>query len=90
MAATDITDKVTVYYADWCPYCKKLITDLNANNIPHTLIDADNGPHAAEDSEWVKSVNNGNRVVPTVRFSDGTHMTNPPVADVAAKFEELS
>jgi mycoredoxin len=37
----------------------------------------------------VKSVNDGNRVVPTVKYSDGTHATNPPADDVRAKLKEL-
>lgn len=89
MPATEITDKVNVYYADWCPFSQRLLSDLNSLNIPYTLIDVDNGPNAEEDSEWVKSVNGGNRVVPTVRFSDNTTMTNPPAAEVAAKLETV-
>lgn len=89
MTATEITDHVTVYYADWCPYSQRLLRDLKAQDIPHVLIDVDNGPNAAEDSAWVESVNDGNRVVPTVRYSDGTSMTNPPASEVAEKLETL-
>jgi mycoredoxin len=38
-------------------------------------------PHAAE---YVASVNNGNQVVPTVRFPNGTVLTNPTVAELKA------
>lgn len=89
MSATEITDHVNVYYADWCPYCKRLLQDLKAQDIPHTLINVEDGPNAADDSKWVESVNDGNRVVPTVRFSDDTSMTNPSVAEVAKKLETL-
>ena len=40
--------------------------------------------------EWIKSVNDGNRIVPTVLYSDGTHDTNPPAADVLAKLADLN
>lgn len=47
-------------------------------------------PPGNEDaSAWVESVNNGNRVVPTVLYSDGTHATNPPADEVLAKLTEL-
>ena len=39
---------------------------------------------------WVESVNDGNRVVPTVLYSDGEHATNPSVEEVTAKYAELS
>ena len=80
---------VTVYAADWCPFCQRLIRDLDQQRIPYELVDVDNGPNAEADSEWVKSVNDGNRVVPTVRYSDGTTMTNPRAAAVGRKLEEL-
>ena len=41
-------------------------------------------------SSWVESVNDGNRIVPTVLYSDGTHATNPDVSAVEAKYAELT
>jgi mycoredoxin len=35
-------------------------------------------------------VNGGNQTVPTVRFADGTALTNPPFAVVAAKVADLA
>lgn len=78
---------VTVYYADWCPYCQRLLHDLNELEVPHELVDVEVDEQA---SEWVKSVNNGNRVVPTVKYSDGTTATNPPAKEVQRKLEELA
>ena len=43
-----------------------------------------------EVNEWIKSVNDGNRIVPTVLFSDGTHATNPEASAVRAKLRELT
>jgi mycoredoxin len=37
----------------------------------------------------VESANNGNQTVPTLVFEDGTAMTNPSVAQVRGKLEEL-
>lgn len=90
MKTTPINDDVNVYFADWCPFCAELLEDLEAYSVPHTVINVDDGPYARGDSEWVKSVNNGNRVVPTVRFSDGTSLTNPSVFEVMEKLRFLS
>lgn len=76
----------TLYITTWCPFCKRLTADLNKAGITYTAIDVDEDEAAGQ---WVKSVNNGNRIVPTVKYSDGTHATNPPAGDVIAKLAEL-
>ncbi|MBH5298515.1 mycoredoxin [Corynebacterium ulcerans] len=80
-------EHVTIYAADWCPFCQRLIGALKRTNTPFTLVDVETDVQA---SEWVKSVNNGNRIVPTVKYSDGTTATNPPASDVRRKLEELT
>lgn len=78
---------IILYTTTWCPFCQRLIKALDSTNTPYTNIDVEDDIDAAE---WVKSVNDGNRVVPTVKYSDGTHATNPPASQVRRKFEELS
>lgn len=73
---------VTIYATSWCPFCKKLLANLDRTETPYTLIDVDADEAAGE---WVKSVNNGNRVVPTVRYWDDTYATNPPAGQVREK-----
>ncbi|WJZ02044.1 mycoredoxin [Corynebacterium freiburgense] len=80
-------DHITLYTTSWCPHCVRLKNSLDRSGTPYTNIDVEQDEAAAE---WVKSVNNGNRVVPTVEYSDGTHATNPPAADVRQKLAELS
>lgn len=82
-----MTNHVTIYAADWCPFCQKLIKALKRTETPFTLVDVEADEQA---SEWVKSVNDGNRIVPTVKYSDGTTATNPPASEVRKKLEELS
>lgn len=77
---------VTLYTTSWCPFCQRLRKALDRTNTPYTNIDVEENPEAGE---WVKSVNDGNRVVPTVKYSDGTHATNPPASEVRAKLEAL-
>ncbi|MCA0435656.1 MAG: mycoredoxin [Actinobacteria bacterium] len=73
---------VVVYATTWCPYCHRLRLGLQEAGIEHDVVDVDTDPAAAR---YVESVNGGNRVVPTVLFADGTTLTNPAVAQVAAR-----
>ena len=77
---------VTIYATDWCPYCRSLTQGLNRTETPYEIIDVEADAAAAE---WVESVNDGNRVVPTVQYSDGTHATNPDAGAVRRKLAEL-
>ncbi|WP_342319275.1 mycoredoxin [Corynebacterium mayonis] len=79
---------VTVFATSWCPFCRSLLAGLKRTNVVYDVIDVDD-PANKEHSDWVASVNDGNRIVPTVRFSDGTHATNPGAKEVAAKYREL-
>lgn len=56
-------------------------------NIPFTEIDIEVNPEAAH---FVETANAGNQTVPTVVFSDGSAMTNPPYKEVVAKLETLA
>ena len=77
---------ITVFLTDWCPYCNRLVKALNRTETPFTAVNVEED---AEASAWVESVNDGNRIVPTVKYSDGTHATNPPASEVRRKLEEL-
>jgi mycoredoxin len=77
---------LTVYTTSWCGYCHRLITVLKSNGIPYDQVDIERDPAAAE---FVGSVNGGNRTVPTVKFSDGSTLTNPSAAEVNAKLAEV-
>ncbi len=89
ISAPETSQHVTIFYADWCPYSQKLIQRLDRTETPYELVDAD--AEGTEDiNEWIKSVNDGNRIVPTVLYSDGTHATNPEASAVRAKLRELT
>ncbi len=62
------------------------MTVLKSNGISHETVDIEQDPEAAE---FVSSVNNGNRTVPTVKFADGSTLTNPSAAEVKAKLTEV-
>jgi mycoredoxin len=77
---------LTVYTTSWCGYCHRLKTGLKSAGIPYDEVDIERDRAAAE---FVGSVNGGNRTVPTVKFSDGSTMTNPSAAQVKAKLAEV-
>jgi mycoredoxin len=79
--------RLTVYSTSWCGYCHRLMTMLKSNGIPYDEVDIELDPAAAE---FVGSVNGGNRTVPTVKFADGSTLTNPSAAEVEAKLAEVA
>ena len=72
----------TMYSSGWCGFCRRLKMQLAEAGITYTEIDIESDPEAAA---FVESVNNGNQVVPTLRFADGSAATNPSLAEVQAK-----
>ncbi|MCV7336629.1 MULTISPECIES: mycoredoxin Mrx1 [Mycolicibacterium] len=76
------TPALTMYTTTWCGYCSRLKMALKSEGITWTEVDIEQDPAAAE---FVGSVNNGNHVVPTVKFADGSTLTNPTIKQVKAK-----
>jgi mycoredoxin len=81
------TAALTIYTTSWCGFCHRLKTALKANGISHDEVDIEQDAAAAE---FVGSVNGGNRTVPTVKFADGSTLTNPSAGDVKAKLAEVA
>jgi mycoredoxin len=73
---------LTMYTTSWCGYCFRLKTVLKAEGIRYSEVDIEADPAAAE---FVASVNGGNQTVPTLKFADGSTLTNPSGAEVKAK-----
>jgi mycoredoxin len=78
---------LTIYMTRWCGYCRQLKTVLKKFEIPYDEVDIEHDPAAAD---FVGSVNGGNQTVPTVRFADGSTLTNPTGREVKAKLAQLS
>lgn len=76
----------TVFTTSWCPFCARLTRQLQERDVPFTEVDVEQDPSAAS---FVESVNDGNRVVPTVLYSDGSTATNPGASKVRHKIAEL-
>jgi mycoredoxin len=75
-----------MFSTDWCGYCKRLKSQLNENGITFREIDVEQEMNYAA---FVEKVNGGNRVVPTLLFSDGAALTNPSVIAVNEKLAAL-
>ena len=67
---------LTMYSTSWCGYCHRLKSQLDREGIGYTVVDIEQDPAAAE---FVMSVNGGNQTVPTIRFADGSALTNPSI-----------
>jgi mycoredoxin len=70
---------LTMYSTSWCGYCHRLKSQFEREGIGYVVVDIEQDLTAAE---YVMSVNGGNQTVPTVRFPDGTAMTNPSIVQV--------
>ena len=78
---------VIMYTTPWCGYCNRLKTVLKTSGISYDEVDIEQDTAAAQ---FVGSVNGGNQTVPTVKFADGSTLTNPCAADVKAKLAEVA
>jgi mycoredoxin len=77
----------TMYSTPWCGYCHRLRSQLDREGIEYDVVDIEDVPDAAE---LVMSVNGGNQTVPTLVYADGTAQTNPSLAQVKAKLDDLA
>ena len=84
---TDAPATLTMYSTTWCGYCRRLKSQMEREGIAFTVVDIEQDPAAAE---YVMSVNGGNRTVPTLRFPDGTAMTNPSIVQVKEHLAALA
>jgi mycoredoxin len=78
---------LTMYTTTWCGYCNRLKTVLKASGISYDEVDIEQDTAAAE---FVGSVNGGNHTVPTIKFADGSTLTNPAADEIKAKLAELA
>jgi mycoredoxin len=78
---------LTMYSTSWCGYCHRLKSQLDREGIRYDVVDIERNPDAAR---YVMSVNHGNQTVPTVRFKDGSAMTNPSVIQVREHLAALA
>jgi mycoredoxin len=78
---------LTMYSTSWCGFCHRLKAQLDREGIAYEVVDIERDPASAE---YVESVNNGNQTVPTVKFADGSALTNPSLAQVKEKLAAIA
>ena len=76
-----------MYSTPWCGYCKRLKNQLAELDISFEEINIEEFPDGAL---IIEKINDGNQVVPTLVFSDGTSMTNPSARAVVEKVNLLA
>jgi len=72
---------LTMYSTQWCGYCHRLTAQLEREGVEFSVVDIEADPVAAD---YVMSINRGNQTVPTLRFADGSTLTNPSLREVRA------
>jgi mycoredoxin len=77
---------LTMYSTVWCGYCHRLRSQLDREGIRYQVVDIERDESAAA---FVESVNGGNQTVPTVRFADGSTLTNPTIGQLKAHMSTL-
>jgi mycoredoxin len=78
---------LTMYSTTWCGYCRRLKSQFDREGIEYTVVDIEHDEAAAT---FVMGVNGGNQTVPTVRFPDGSALTNPTLKQVKEQLAALA
>jgi thioredoxin reductase (NADPH) len=73
---------ITVYGAYWCPDCRRSKQFLGEHQIPYNWVDVEEDKSG---EAFVIKTNQGKRIIPTITFSDGSFLTEPSNAELAAK-----
>ena len=72
---------LTVYWRPGCPYSMRLKARLRLARIPFDAVNIWEDPAAAA---IVRSVNDGDELVPTVRIGDDRYLGNPSFRELRA------
>jgi mycoredoxin len=82
-----IGQEFVMFSTEWCGFCKRLKSQLGEIGISFREINVE---EEIEYASFVEEVNGGNRVVPTLLFSDGVALTNPSAIAVKDKLASLA
>jgi thioredoxin reductase (NADPH) len=73
---------ITVYGAFWCPDCRQSKQFLGEHQIPYRWVDIEEDK---DGERFVIEANAGKRRIPTITFADGSVLSVPSNAELAAK-----
>jgi thioredoxin reductase (NADPH) len=71
-----------MYGAPWCPDCKRAKQFLGEQRISYDWIDIDLDERGRD---YVRQVNDGKQIIPTIVFEDGSILVEPTNAELALK-----
>ena len=75
---------IEVYGTEWCGDCKRAKKVLDERDITYNWTDIDKDPKLME---YVKQLNNGKSIVPTIVFPDGSILVEPNNVQLIEKLE---
>ncbi len=76
------SDMITMYTTPWCPDCHRAKYFFDEYGFVYREVDVEAD---AEALDFVKQVNGGRRVVPTIVFADGSILVEPSTTVLAQK-----
>jgi len=74
--------EIHVYGASWCPDCRRAKRFLADQRVRFAWHDIE---HDLEGQRIVQSRNDGNNIIPTIVFPDGSHLSEPTNEELADK-----
>jgi thioredoxin reductase (NADPH) len=77
-----MVEPIKVYGASWCPDCRRAKRFLGDQRVPFEWHDIEVDPNGVK---IVQERNNGNNVIPTIIFPDGSHLAEPSNEELAEK-----
>jgi thioredoxin reductase (NADPH) len=75
-------DIIRVYGASWCPDCRRAKRFLGDQRVSFEWHDIETDPNGVR---VVQERNNGNNIIPTIIFPDGSHLSEPSNEELAEK-----
>ena len=81
-----MSNGITMYSTTWCPDCRLAKRVFGEEKIAFTEIDIEKDDAARD---IVVKLNNGNQVVPTIVFPDGSILVEPSAAILKEKIASL-
>ena len=76
--------EIIMYGTTWCSDCTRAKRFLDKNDIRYKWVNID---HETEHVDYVISINEGLRIVPTIVFADGSFLAEPSDLDLAVKLD---
>ena len=73
---------VRVYGTTWCGDCQNAKTFLDANGVDYEWTNLEEEPQYVD---YVKNLNNGQEIVPTIIFPDGSFLAEPSNEELKQK-----